>query len=135
MDPEKLPPIEKLKWVIDRITYKPGWKIEIVKSSANVGIRAGYEITGYAMVRVAMPVHHLSIPNSMDTIYFSQSYAFYQLDRMSIGDIVKAIVEYLFTKCELHEMNEWLKFDGFHITEPHPEMKNVERPKMGILNV
>jgi hypothetical protein len=46
------------------------------------------------------------------------------LERMNDKDILGYVIGGLIRGAELHEMDEWFKFDGQCIADPHPEIKN-----------
>jgi|SRR5260221_431001 len=89
--------------ILDRITYKPGWKIQMT----NFGIpRLSIE---YATV-------DSDAPNRSTRVVFEIGIELIYLDEKGFVFFVRFAIE----QTEEHETREWLRIDGHCLTDPHP---------------
>jgi hypothetical protein len=47
------------------------------------------------------------------------------LEAMNDSDVIAYLIGDLIRKTELHEMEEWFKYKGEHVRDPHPELKKT----------
>lgn len=97
--------------IVEKVTYKPGWKIsihrpdygnmiEIVFRTHPVPDAAGKrQGDGPILARLHFPPESIKEPNHLLKL---------------IQDRVKSL--------ELHEVDEWLKFENKWLKDPHPEL-------------
>jgi len=107
---------ERLRQLLKRITYKPGWEFLVPTPSDD----RWRDVVQFFITR---SVHDLSQPDSLEmpkklTMYFG-----IEVYMLLITD-EKWLLQYIFdcvTRFELHERDEWYKVDGKCFKEPHPE--------------
>jgi len=92
--------------ILSKITYKPGY---ILKSYINDGL---------VTFNVRIETQDADAPTEKIILNFSS--VFNPIDYFSAAQLVE-YVQSMIQQFELHEMNEWLKYDGALVTEPHPE--------------
>lgn len=94
--------------VLKRITYKPDWKITLRGRKLTVAMPS-YDAVGRRRKVMAGTVRIL--PKAM-------------LNAAARGKRARLInyVVALIHLRELHEIDEWLKVDGKHLVDPHPEL-------------
>lgn len=110
----------RLQKISSKISYKPGWKINIQDYASATSIN-GYDPYIYLILTMFQP--NLDRPNEQIKLQFSKTIDPYSISRMTDEQIVEYIISGLVREAELHEMDEWLKYDGIHVKEPHPELK------------
>jgi hypothetical protein len=102
--------------ILKKITYKVGWKFRAQRNHAWDGVEVWIsyldkDATGktpgenYLNLRVAISMHELSHMRHPEK---------YLMHRIFEG----------IRTAEMHEIDEWLKYDGVHVNDPHPERKN-----------
>lgn len=101
---------EEVETLIKGISYKPGWKIECLRSSSygpyiDIRIMSGPVPDALGINSFAQPIQsRLLLSDQLPAPFFLQ-------------EIFKAI-----RVLELHEMDEWLKYQGKWVRDPHPEI-------------
>lgn len=100
----------RLQDIIHRVSYKPRVKLEVHRLMEDV-----------ATIRVVMIVPDINDPTDNIVFQFMSSLSLYSIGDMTDCQIVEYFVRGAIREAELHEMDEWLKFDGRCVREPHPE--------------
>jgi hypothetical protein len=100
--------------LIQRVTYKPGWKLRTTVEPAVRG-------WGFPVVRVQLTYRAPASDGSGASVEFHGE-ASLSVDDRTEPDRVLAWLTAFIQRSELHEMDEWLKVDGKHVRDPHPEM-------------
>lgn len=105
-----LSPCQRLQVLLERVTYKPGWTFAC-------------EQLNYSTVSVCF-VHSETDVLTGKVKPFASYMTVYEpeLARMDDRKMMEAIVCRLVKNAEMHEMDEWLKLDGEHVVDPHPEV-------------
>lgn len=108
-------PLELLQLELSLYTYRPGWEFELIPM-ANMQDTLALHIT--ARVPAVDPPHQvipieftLAITNIESLLKHPKDYLFHAL---------KSAIYRL----ESHEFDEWFKYRGKHVTDPHPERKS-----------
>lgn len=101
--PEEGMNIAEAQEILDRITYKPGWKIQMT----NFGVPR-LEIE-YATIDALNP-------NRSTRVTFQKAIELHYLNQKGFLFFVRLSIE----QAEEHETREWLKFNGRCLTDPHP---------------
>jgi hypothetical protein len=111
--------MDLLQGILKKITYKEGWEFRAQRSPGweAVEVSISYlnkDATGktpgenYLALRIAIPMYELSHMSHPEK---------YLMHRIFEG----------IRQAEMHEIDEWLKFDGVHVNDPHPERKKNEK--------
>lgn len=101
---------------LDRIKYKPGYAFNITRVSPDNSVYLD-------MYMLDITAHVLDAANPTEKIRLNFSAAF---DPQDINLPFEEFVLNQIKIMEMHEVNEWFKIDGFHLNEPHPELKDTE---------
>lgn len=118
MDENQAYRVERL---LAHLSYKQGWTFKVIHSCD--------QETGMMSDSGMLLITHME-PNAADpagpkvTIGMTEpipDYSFASLEDAEIVRWIMTIVE----RAELHEVREWLKFDGHHVRDPHPELLNA----------
>jgi hypothetical protein len=110
--------LEEIKEVVSRVTYKPGWKLTAETSPNYFEFR--HRGRG-VFLRLVGTCHNLE-KNSMELTPTLHSSKYVERPIMDHKELMHLIRE-MYREMELHEMNEWLKFDRVCVVDPHPELK------------
>lgn len=102
---------EQADGLVRRFTYKPGFDIHLADDWD------GGENT--AVLVVEGEVTDARDPEHDTVVMFRRRL---HLDTM-YPDMLTEAVHHACRELELHEVKEWLKFDGKYVTNPHPEEK------------
>lgn len=105
----------RLRALLERTTYKPGWKFRTHPS--------GFFATA---VQIEAQVVSVEDPSKVQPLFHTQGWDLRgdENDHELLGRLKAQIVAF-----ETHEVDEWLKVDGLHVKEPHPEV--FVRPTFG----
>ena len=106
----------RLQAIVDGITYKPNWRIEVYHAPQSDGAIG----KGFAYLCL-----HYSTPNVQQpetTAWITSSHF---IEFVFLAGLEDPAVVMLIHKCicqaEMHEIDEWLKFQGVHVHKPeHP---------------
>lgn len=94
---------EQAQEILARITYKPGWKIELVDF-------------GFVKVSIRHKATDANDPNRTIDIRFEQGVELIHTDEKRLVDWIFICVR----AAEIHEIEEWFKIDGHCFRDPHP---------------
>lgn len=106
----------RLKRIIDSVTYKPNWKISIIED-IDYGIN-------YVMLQFVFKTKDVSNITNDIIISRTSSISLLTLNVMnefSDKEWVNRLLWRVIKEMEIHELDEWLKFKGKCIKEPHKE--------------
>ena len=95
--------------VVTRTTYKPGWRLRMDRAGGVLIIR--WEAVDVDDGGPTLLEQRFEIPapwRSWGTVSPSE---------------VEAWLKECVTRAEHHERDEWLRVDGRHVTDPHPELR------------
>lgn len=105
---------ERMRGILGRVTYKPGWKIEVTQP---------VNVMGDLCLIVTMNVPDLTKRDgSMTTFLYHEHVWLDRLESMSDCEVVDKVIGNALRKCEMHELDEWYKVDSINVREPHPEL-------------
>lgn len=122
--PTRLKSVHEVRRVLERITYKPLWKITVSQAHVSdeylfcLAYKAPDAMRAY---RDAENVHNPYTWTKIITTYATHP------ANVRTEEEVLETVKSLIRQAEVHEQNEWLKIDGKHVTDPHPEIRKVAR--------
>jgi len=104
---------------LSKITYKPNWKFEL-EEDRNTPTRF---MQNFLYLRIT--THQPNADRSLQSVLLTSSHALSPEAFMDKSHFLM-IVEHAIRDAEMHEVDEWLKFDGKHIRHPHPiDIKNA----------
>lgn len=109
-----------LRLELQRVTYKPGWRfsIEQAPNGFDLVLRAGAFMQN-ADQRIGEEPSSLYV--SLDR-HFPGDFFDQKTDPISL-DLFHEFVYRLVVELEMHEVKEFLKIDGKHFIDPHPEQR------------
>jgi hypothetical protein len=98
----------RLRAILSRITYKPGWILSVRRTELAVVLCAEWTVEDVATGRPIQLVRE-------------QRISAYELTRWTEVQLVKHFIYAFLHEAETHELREWYKYEGEHVVEPHPE--------------
>lgn len=146
-DPQNL--LDAVQAVLDRLTYKPDWKLRLVAEAKTIHrpwylyIHLEYKVQSLDVPPVELggsqyirTNHDYTMSSGADKVVqtmvgLATSVLFTErslIEMLSRGDLVNYLRGNLIMRAELHEMDEWLKLDGEHVKDPHPELPKKTNP-------
>jgi hypothetical protein len=93
--------------VLVKLTYRPGWRL------------SAYEVPGAAVLRIGQSEPDSEAPGKVIDVDYTEAIgaaALAHLDRNGVLRWAFGIVE----KRAVHEVEEWLRFEGVPLFAPHP---------------
>lgn len=101
--------LNELEDLLATISYKPGYLFKVLQEESYdlVSIRFSYFAKD-----AENPENIISLVSKTTLVL-----------PLPEKEVVLSEIKLLIKTAELHEMNEWLKVDGKHLTDPHPEYK------------
>jgi len=107
--------VDRLRSVAARMTFQPGWRIEV-----NRPINEPW----MAVVQVMANVPQVDDPSYPINVAATTYY-----DGMTLEKLPDAMLVEMLSHCVqsvwMHEFDEWLKLDGEHVRDPHPELRSA----------
>lgn len=104
---------ERLRSIIADVQYKPGWTFEVTRNEHD-----------YMTLWCKWQVPDVETKRMID-LRFTMVINCWQMEQMKTEDVVNYYVSGLLRNAELHEMDEWFKYKGEHVRDPHPELKKT----------
>jgi len=104
----------RLDLLLSRITYKNGWKFETQIAYVGSG-----PWNGDVVLYISRPEPDATDPRKTTMIAVAQSITKFEIDSMTDRQVIEWIFRNV-AEAEMHEVREWLKFDGATIENPHP---------------
>ena len=118
------------KDLVEKLTYKPGWTITPRDShdfTWEMDGTRGYRVPAILHIDLQHRAPDSTAP-SMMPIRIVSGYAY---DTASLRDMPKDFflgdIRRQLHTLECHEVDEWLKLDGKHVVDPHPNERDHER--------
>lgn len=111
-----------MKGLLERFRYKPGWKLEVIPTSmfAESAINAcsiGMTFRAPNAESWNQDESNIIVLGRRVTISWDELHECTEEELVrTIGDQVKLF--------EMHEVDEWLRFDGVRLNDPHPELRS-----------
>lgn len=102
-------PFARLQRILKDITYKPG-------STLNASVHE----CGLVTVVHTREVPSVDNPRYSTTICLSRQIGLWELDNMPDDVIVDSFIRHILVEVETHEINEWFKYKGKNVRDPHP---------------
>lgn len=94
----------------ERVTYKPGYKFYVLRSMYA-------DTVGITVVSSPLPDADGINPDLTPVLYGQSVHP----EELRSDDDCRAHASLLIRGLELHEVDEWLRVDGLHVKDPHPE--------------
>lgn len=107
--------------MLDRITYKPGWKLEIVHDPLRRPRKQWESIP----IRCMFPVK--DVDTGCDIILCFMGSIYPESTEEHSDKYLLHAIESLIRNAEDHEFKEWFKVDGFCLYDPHPGIPGENR--------
>ncbi len=118
--------------ILKKISYKPGWKIEIVKDPAVFGfivqvMYEGYESENAAFIPVVPEgaqvetVREKLAASVGQTVrrpekrYFRRAFDFWDMEKMTPENLVRYVIADTIKQAELLEFDRWFKYEGTRV--------------------
>jgi hypothetical protein len=118
----KMDSIGYAKLLLASVRYKPGWEFLITDA---------YDSNGLPDGRLVLTVSHRELdvtnPKNLITIVFNQMIEVSMLEAAGV-EWFKHIIFEAIREAEMHELREWLKFDGENLEDPHPPRFRIHAP-------
>lgn len=118
--------LERVRSLLKKVTYKPGWKFGAASAVDPYEKPKPWDWER-VIITIIAPMPNLSGKDKTVDVVSNRHFDCQQLARMKDGDIIGYIFTQVIRDLELHEMDEWFKVDGFHVRDPHPENKSVKK--------
>lgn len=107
--------LDRINKILSRIKYKPGFKIKAMQAYYDIEIRF-YQ---YGIPNALKPEEESSQPLISTMIITEEC-----IDRVkNLESLIIERVRHQIITMELHEVDEWFKFDDVCVNNPHPEFK------------
>jgi hypothetical protein len=111
--------LERLKNLVSRITYKPGWTFSLTWFGDE---RCWLQIATHVVdVESGLPGMPLTFTEPIDLSI---------METLNDETIVRGVLGNALQKFEAHEFDEWFKFKGRCVRDPHPELKPKFMPPL-----
>jgi len=112
----RLPAELKLRSVIENISYKPNFSFAIYP---HLNPDSGFPEYSDLCLLITMRVPDVSCPRCAIDVKSPVAVSARMVDELEPDGIVEHIIRPAIRAMELHEMDEWLKFEGRHVHDPH----------------
>lgn len=110
--------LERVRNLLKKVTYKPGWRFD-ARTEPVLNYDPHYF---YQEVQVFVSCLVPDTETGKDTkLVVHRRFSNCTLRDMKDSQIISYCISSLIREAEMHEMDEWFKFDGSHVVEPHPE--------------
>lgn len=115
--------LERVRSLLSKVTYKPGWIItayphQYFNKPKDDFYR--FHDTSEIIIRVVC-LQPDTISGRETEIAHHRTIHSFDLEHMKDHQIVEYLIAGAIREMELHEMDEWFKFDGEHVRDPHPK--------------
>jgi hypothetical protein len=110
--------VSRIQTLLSRVTYKPGWKFECWPTYASNGRLSDREIS----IITSFTAVNAENPSSTEIFHSQNLFPAEILENMTDADLVLHVIRECIFRVEMHEVDEWLKFNGKCVREPHPEL-------------
>jgi hypothetical protein len=111
---------ERVKNLVGRITYKPGWKMVVSRTRTQNEYPSRYDLPA-VWITVTLPAIDVNDPEHKIILSNQKCFWQYTLETMKDEQILEYCVVNLLLDTEKHELDEWFKFDGIQIFDPHKQ--------------
>jgi hypothetical protein len=110
---------------LKRFTYKPGWGFTVCQDwSYPGGLILHIQTESRPDANNPNDRNRWNPVQTTARMHFPRDMSPKQMESAFRGQLLQAI-----RALELHEMDEWLRFDGEHVNDPHPEIPKL-KPKL-----
>jgi hypothetical protein len=103
---------ERLRGILREVSYKPSWKFYVER----------HEFDNLVLWS-EWPVPDTDRPEVQIILRHAFSISAWSMESMTDNQIVDYIITQSIRQAEMHEMDEWFRYKGDHVRDPHPEMK------------
>ncbi len=108
--------------IVKSFTYKPGFGIWAFSDDHRLRFVVWH------------PTKDARDPEKRETLQTVRSMPIDELKDATVETIKQKVLEVV-TENELHERDEWLKWNGMHLNNPHPELQNVPKVDYAGVNI
>lgn len=109
--------LARVREILSHVTYKPGWKIEAYRERV-------FQEYFRIMITVSCAAKDVTNPAGEPILLtFTSSLDQESIAAMKDEDILRYFIYKAIWQMEEHEFKEWFKFNGQHVYDPHPELK------------
>lgn len=107
--------LTRLQSLVARITYKPGFKLSVEEDL----------VFGSEYLRIFFSMSVVDAFDLRNTEMLSSTVAIQKTACTGYSDeyLLNQIIRQRIIEMEMHEVDEFLKFDGLFIVDPHPELR------------
>ncbi len=118
---------KRLETIISSIGYKPNWKISVKPKMLRYSRRLKGWTEDYSTLTIrAIMVAPDTITGKSTEILSDYDFSAYTIENMKDEEIIRYVIKSAIMKLEHHEFDEWYKYKGEHVFDPHPELKNKD---------
>jgi hypothetical protein len=110
--------LERLEGILKNVSYKPGWTITVAPFRIGMNGPFFYASCNLMVMWTAKDVER---PGEDVSLCLVKPVHGFQIERLSDEEIVDQYVRSLIREAELHELDEWLKYNNVCVHEPHPK--------------
>lgn len=114
--------LERVRRILGKVTYKPGWLITAF-DHRQMHPNKNESHSFYDMNRIYLRVLCMqpdTITGRNMEIVNHTSLSVFDLSNLKDEQVVEYFITRAIREMELHEMDEWFKYDGTHVRDPHP---------------
>lgn len=114
--------LDRIRGILSRITYKPGWKIEAMRHEYHEPSAHQFGDWNRVYLRVSVSVKDSDTGHAVMLNRFT-SLMDIDLEHIDDEQVIRYFIHRAIWQMEEHEYHEWFKVDGVHVFDPHPELK------------
>lgn len=114
--------LERVRSLLKKVTYKPGWVITAFDHRTMQEPRSDF-FSFHNTTRIVLRILCLqpdTISGRQTEIAHHSSLSIFDVANMKDEQLVTYFIARAIRDMELHEMDEWFKFDDIHVKDPHP---------------
>lgn len=109
--------MQRVAYLVEQITYKPGTKFRILPTIGMDG-----SLANRSVLYITVKMHNLDGSAQLIDITSPVELDHDRFEVMSDKDIYSMIFRKI-VALEKHEATEWFRVDGVNFVDPHPELK------------
>jgi hypothetical protein len=123
-DPGMNDQLERVQRLLKKVTYKPGWIITAYPHQMFDEPRSEDRYRFHNETRIVIRVVCLqpdTISGQPREFIHHRSLCAYDIAHLDDSKIIEYFIGRAIVEMEMHEVDEWFKYDGSHVKDPHPE--------------
>jgi hypothetical protein len=105
--------------IVNGITYKPGWQLSVTTETRQNYLYNGSPVTGMKHLTITAEVPDACIPGKTTTVTADNFIPEY----IDSEENLLRWVKYALTQVELHERDEFFRYQGGLVSDPHGKKK------------